>query len=149
MQQSILEQLDRFTRRVCQTGNVWILHDGNDCATTIAHDFEDDYGDSPELLCFWSSEDAARARAEDEWENYSPTPIPIGNFIEKWCTRMADDGVIAGIDLDENMNGPEREPLQLLLDIITELKRTNKNVTLVKFKNITEIVEYVKRALDL
>ncbi|STC96299.1 Uncharacterised protein [Chryseobacterium carnipullorum] len=61
---------------------------------------------------------------------------------------MNNDGLVAGTNFDSNLFGFEAEPLELVLDIIEELKRTGKTINLVKFENIQDMETQIKDVLS-
>jgi hypothetical protein len=90
----------------------------------------------------------ARACATNGWEGYAVKEIPLNKFMENWCVGMHYDGVLTGVEFDSGMFGMETEPLELLADIITELKATEKEVELENYEDLNELEEIVNQFLD-
>lgn len=61
---------------------------------------------------------------------------------------MNNDGLVVGTNFDSNLFGFEAEPLELVIDIIEELKKTGKNITLRKFKSIEEMETQIREVLS-
>ena len=67
-----------------------------------------------------------------------------GENIENWCLGMANDGLLVGTQFDQNLFGYEVEPLDLILELTTELKSINKDLQFRKFKGIIDLEKQVK-----
>ncbi|MDR1274762.1 MAG: DUF2750 domain-containing protein [Odoribacteraceae bacterium] len=136
---------ENFIRRVCETGVAWTLRDDEGFVTTDSNEYENEEGEALALFCFWSGEGEARACAVEQWSAYRPEAIPLGTFIEEWCVWMSDDEMLAGIEFDGDLVGHEQEPLQLVLDLASELSRTGRQVTLSKFERLEELTAIIER----
>jgi len=149
LQDSILirQRYDRFIRKVTETENVWVLKSKTGFATSSSNNIEKDDGDSIEVICFWSEKALAKSCAKDEWSEYEPIQIPLNEFIESWCIGMYYDGLIVGINLDQNMFGYESAPLELIVEIIKEIKTTNKKILLEEYSNIDELLDKINLIL--
>ncbi|MDN3692860.1 DUF2750 domain-containing protein [Chryseobacterium tructae] len=136
-----------FIRKICETKIVYGLKDGKGYATSYSNDLEYEDGEPVQIICFWS--DAARAKScvYNEWSRYEPTPIPLDEFLENWCLGMNSDGLIVGIDFDRNLFGYEAEPLELALEIIEELRKNDKFLTLRKFNDMEDMKNQIKDVL--
>jgi hypothetical protein len=51
-----------------------------------------------------------------------------------------------GIDLDQQLLGFEIEPLELILEMVKELKLSNKTLAFESYTNIAELEKYVMEA---
>lgn len=99
----------QFVEEAKTHGVVYVLADGEDLLVVESVEFED-----TDVMPFWSSEEAARAHCSDEWAVYKPEAIPLDVFCDGWLKEMYDDGVLIGTNWDEDLNGPEVEPRELL-----------------------------------
>ncbi|WET50451.1 DUF2750 domain-containing protein [Chryseobacterium indologenes] len=137
-----------FIRKVSETEIVYGLKDEKGYATSYSNDLEYEDGGPVQIICFWS--DAARAKScvDREWNRYEASPIPLNEFLENWCLGMNSDGLILGVDFDSNLFGYEAEPLELVLEMIKELKKNNKSLTLRKFDDLEDMENQIREVLE-
>lgn len=137
-----------FIKKITETETVYALKDGNGYATSYSNETEYENGGEVQVICFWS--DAARAKSciANEWNHYKPSSIPLTEFVENWCLGMNVDGLLAGTDFDSNLFGYEVEPLELILDIIEELKASGKTLDLRKFESIDDLENQIIEVLE-
>ena len=112
---SIREAYEHFIEEVLGTEIVWGLSDGENWATCESEDFE-----GREVIPFWSNENFAKLLCTDDWSVYQPTPIRFDEFIDDWLHGMAEDEVMVGINWDEELVGPELEPIWVMDDLLEE-----------------------------
>lgn len=113
------EEIREFVERVIAEGDVWALEHPEGWATAPSA-----VADDLAVIPFWSEETRARACATDEWSEYTPSPIPLDDFLEHWLPGMEADGLLAGVEWSEDLEGVEMPPLELqiiLEDEIAEL----------------------------
>lgn len=136
-----------FIKKVCETETVHGLKDDKGYATSYSNDLEYEDGEPVQIICFWS--DAARAKScvDREWNRYEASLIPLNEFLENWCLGMNSDGLVVGINFDSNLFGYEAEPLELALEIIEELKKNNKSLSLRKFNDLKDMEVQIKEVL--
>jgi hypothetical protein len=96
------------------------------------------------VTCFWAEKIRAKSCINGEWRKYKVTEISLPEFIENWCIGMENDGLLVGTQFDQNMFGFEAKPLELVLDILTELKSLNKNINFLNFNEIDDLEMQVK-----
>ena len=60
---------------------------------------------------------------------------------------MANEGYIIGLEFNENLEGMEADPLDLLLEIIKQLKSANITVELDYFKDIDDLEKQARKFL--
>lgn len=137
-----------FIKKITETETVYALKDGNGYATSYSNEAEYEDGEEVQIICFWS--DAARAKSciENEWNHYEPSPIPLNEFVENWCLGMNSDGLLVGTNFDSNLLGYEAEPLELILDIIEELRSSGKSLELRKFENMEDLEKQIREVLE-
>lgn len=136
--------LDNFLNKVSETSTVWALQDNESYAVSVSNEFETEDGDPAGMVCFWSDKQLAKASAVDDWQNHEPVKIQLGDFVENFCIGIAHDGLMVGIDFNENMIGLEIDAFDLILEISKHLKRTKKQIVLTKYKNLEELVQEIK-----
>ncbi|HEX2960090.1 MAG TPA: DUF2750 domain-containing protein [Chitinispirillaceae bacterium] len=134
----------QFIQQVCKSGNVWGLENEEGFAMASSAEFENSDGNAAEVLCFWSDINLAKACANDEWKAYSTTKIELGDFMENWCIGMFEDELLAGTDFDAALSGYELDPLDLILDLCEELKKSNHAIRFENYADIDEFIEEVK-----
>lgn len=137
-----------FIKKITETETVYALKDGNGYATSYSNESEYEDSEEVQIICFWS--DAARAKSciENQWNHYEPSPIPLNEFVENWCLGMNSDGLLVGTNFDSNLFGYEAEPLELILDIIEELRSSGKSLELRKFENMEDLEKQIREVLE-
>ena len=93
---------------------------------------------------FWSDRAMAESCKKEEWATYQVTEISLSDFMEFWCLGMFEDGVVAGIDFDENLYGEEDVPTELLKKIIEEVEKMDVKITFKNFKSIKHLKNYLE-----
>lgn len=74
--------------------------------------------DDTDVLLFFSSKEFANDCKKAEWKNYHLVTLSLENFIEHWLPNMIRDGLLCGLDWDDNLNGIELSPDGILNDIL-------------------------------
>ncbi|WP_298549269.1 DUF2750 domain-containing protein [uncultured Aquimarina sp.] len=138
----------KFIKTVSESGIVYGLKSKNGFATSSSTQHEDDKGNPIGIICFWSEKVRAKSCTKDEWKKYKVTEIPLIEFIENWCIGMINDGLLIGTQFDQNLFGYEAEPLELILDLSSELKSLGKELNFKKFDGITDLERQVKDAAE-
>ncbi len=110
------ENLDRFIVEAIENGCVWSLQGPEGWALCGSEKYE-----GTDVMPFWSQETFARIHCQDDWKDYEPMAIELGEFLEDWLTGMHEDVVLVGINWDEELEGVEIEPLDLLEEFDGEL----------------------------
>ncbi len=110
------ENLDRFIVEAMELGCVWGLEgpDGWALSASEAHDDVD-------VMPFWSQEGFARSHCQDDWKDYKPVAIELVEFLEDWLPGMHEDVLLVGINWNEELEGEELEPLDLLEEFELEM----------------------------
>ena len=49
----------------------------------------------------WSTQELALQHCVDEWKDYVPTKITLSDWLEFWLEDLSEDGVIVGINWQE------------------------------------------------
>lgn len=103
------QNIEQFVDDVLETQQIWGLkHPDMGWAVCESNEYED-----TTVYVFWSNEGSARQHISEEWSDYAATPIDLEPFLEEWLFGMNEEGLLAGIDWDENLVGDEVEPLDL------------------------------------
>ncbi len=138
----------KFVKTVSESEIVYGLKSKNGFATSNSTQYEDDNGNPIEMMSFWAEKVRAKSCAKDEWEKYKVTEIPLTEFIENWCIGMANDGLLIGTQFDQNLFGYEIEPLDLIIELTSELKSIGKDLTFRKFNGIADLEKKVKGIIN-
>ncbi len=97
-----------FIKGIKASGKVWGVATPEGWVVCDSETFED-----TDVIPFWSDEADARAHCSDEWADNEPQSISLEDFIERWLTGMAEDGVLAGPNWTDELAGLEIEPEDL------------------------------------
>lgn len=110
------ENYDRFIVESVENGLVWGLEgaDGFAVCPSIKHEETD-------VMPFWSTRELAQAVCVDDWVVYKPVAIDMEEFLEEWLPGLHEDVVMVGLNWNEDLEGAEEEPLDLLEDFDEEL----------------------------
>ena len=134
----------RFVKTVSDSEIVYGLKSKNGYATSSSTQYEDDVGKPIGMICFWAEKVRAKSCAKDEWRKYKVTEISLAEFMENWCVGMSNDGLLIGTQFDQNLLGHEVEPLDLILELTSELKSIEKDLNFKKFNGIADLEKQVK-----
>lgn len=141
------ERYKNFLATICETQKVYGLESNDGFATSDSNDYTDENGEPVEILCFWSKKALAEKSANNDWADFTAIEIPLNEFIENWCVGMSNDALLIGTDFDENLAGLEIEPLELVLEIIQELKDLQKELVFQNFENLEDIENQIMEIL--
>ena len=144
----IEERHRRFIRTVCDSEIVYGLENKEGFATSSSMEHEDENGDPIVIICFWAEEALAKSCITEDWSNYRISPISLSDFLENWCVGMENDGLLVGTEFDQNMFGHEVNPLELILELLKELKSKGKDLSLNKFEGISDLEKQVKNIVE-
>ncbi|MFL0803541.1 MAG: DUF2750 domain-containing protein [Agarilytica sp.] len=113
---SVGDELDAiyesFIVQAIEVGCVWGLEGEEGWALCPSSN-----NDAIDTMPFWSDPDAANAKCRDEWSHYKAVPISLEELLDEWLPGMHEDVLLVGIDWNEDLEGEEVEPLDLLEDI--------------------------------
>lgn len=147
---NITEKLkhEEFVRKVCETNIIYGLESDEGFATSSSNEFDDENGEPIEMICFWSHKKQATSCIKNNWAEYAVAEMPLSEFIENWCIGMNNDGLIIGTNFDENMSGFEIEPLELILELVKELRINKSDISFLEFDNLDDLEKQIKSAND-
>ncbi|WP_017443872.1 DUF2750 domain-containing protein [Gayadomonas joobiniege] len=66
-----------------------------------------------EVLLVWHSQEAAAATCTEEWSNYKPSAIPLAEYFDFWLEELGQDGVMIGLNWQDNGENIEVEMVEL------------------------------------
>jgi hypothetical protein len=139
---------EKFVKKVCETNLVYGLENEDGFATSSSNDLEDEDGKPIGIICFWSEKALAKSGIKNGWEEYEPTEINQAEFIENWCIGIDNDELLVGTNFDQNMFGYEIEGYELILELIEELKKKNKELDFEKFENLEDLEVQIREAME-
>ena len=91
--------LKSFLNQVKDTQKIWALQDKNsqDWVVLDSVNFE-----NTEVMPLWSTEALAKSHCVQEWADYVPAAISVAEWMEFWFEDLLEDGVIIGLNWQEN-----------------------------------------------
>ena len=105
--------LSTFLAAVKNTQSFWALQEksSEDWVVLDSINFE-----NTEVMPLWSSQDLAQKHCIDEWQQYVPVKISLSDWLEFWLEDLSEDGVIIGINWqEESSHAEDNEYLELEL----------------------------------
>lgn len=67
-----------------------------------------------DVMPFWSSPELAEIHNREDWSHYEVAAISLEEFMDDWLEGLHKDALMVGLDWDENLEGEEHEPLDVL-----------------------------------
>lgn len=107
-----LRRADKFLKEAIGSKKVYYLKKDEGVEVFESSDFEDEEGNSGLVIVFWSESFLDHARALGEGLDLQE--LDLEKFKEAWLKGMDQDGVVAGLNWDQNGIGVECLPLELL-----------------------------------
>jgi hypothetical protein len=106
--------LSTFLSDVKSTQSFWALQEksGEDWVVLDSINFEE-----TDVMPLWSTQTLAKLHCVDEWEGYVPTEITLSDWLEFWLEDLGEDGVIVGINWQEeaeNSSNDSETPIDYL-----------------------------------
>ena len=102
---------DQFIEDCLNFGCLWGLEGPEGWALCASEKY-----DNTNVMPFWSQPELAQLHCRDEWQAYQVVPIALAEFLDEWLPGMHNDVFLVGINWDEDLEGEEVEPLDLLAD---------------------------------
>ncbi|WP_111642694.1 DUF2750 domain-containing protein [Marinimicrobium alkaliphilum] len=112
----LTENFDRFVVEAIATGCVWGLEGAEGWALCPS-----EVWNTSDVMPLWSQQEFALAHCQDEWKDYKPQPISLEELLDDWLPGMHDDGLLIGVNWNDELEGEEIEPLDLLHEFEQEL----------------------------
>ena len=134
-----MSQFNQFIKEICNEEKVYILSSEEGFAISYSEEFEYEDGSNLEIIWFWSKTDLAEKAKQNEWKNHKIETIDLNTFLEEWLFGMIEEVSLVGINFDESSKGEEDSPLDTILAIVHELKKSDKSFKLNHFKDLNEI----------
>jgi hypothetical protein len=112
----ISENFDRFIVEVIENGCLWGLEGPEGWALCASEKYSDS-----DVMPIWCQREFSERHCREEWSEYKPVAIDLEEFLDDWLPGMHDDVLLVGVNWDENLEGDETEPLDLLEEFEQEL----------------------------
>lgn len=74
------------------------------------------------VMPFWSQPEYAQVHQKNEWLAYKVMAISLEEFLDDWLIGMHKDAILTGINWNEQLDGEEYEPLDILSEFEHVLK---------------------------
>ena len=96
---STANTLSTFIGQVKDTQILWALQDkaSEDWVVLDSVNFE-----NTEVMPLWSTEALAKKHCVEEWADYIPAAISVAEWMEFWVEDLLEDGVIIGLNWQED-----------------------------------------------
>jgi len=105
----------KFIAEVLETNTVYFLKRGKYAEESESNNYEDEERNPLSIIPFWSKTYIPYAR---KWSDESELhELSLEEFIKCWLKGMTADGVIVGLNWDQNGLGYECTPLTLIEDL--------------------------------
>ncbi len=111
------ENLDRFILEAIAQGCVWGLEGPEGWALCASEKYEES-----DVMPLWSQQEFAQVHCLDDWQAYVPVAIDLGELLEEWLPGMHEDLLLIGVNWNQDLEGDELEPLDLLEEFEQELQ---------------------------
>lgn len=131
--------MSQFIKEICQDQKVYLLTSDQGFAISYSEEFEYEDGSNLEVICFWSNTDLAEKAKQNQWKNHKIDSIELNTFLEEWLFGMIEEVSLVGINFDETSKGEEQSPLDVILALIHELKKSQPDFKLNHFESLNEI----------
>ena len=91
--------LKSFLEQVKDNQVLWALQDksSEDWVVLDSINFE-----NTEVMPLWSTQELAKNHCVEEWAEYLPVAITVADWMEYWVEDLLEDGVIIGLNWQEN-----------------------------------------------
>ena len=99
----------QFFEDAIHMGCVWALQSENGWALCASEKHEE-----TDVIPFWSQPEFAQTHVSGDWQSYDVVAISLEEFLDDWLTGMHQDVVMVGINWNDELEGEEYEPLDIL-----------------------------------
>ena len=140
--------INTFIQTIVRSNELFVIEDKEGAAMSQSLLFQNEDGLPVGVICFWSDKNKAQNCCAEDWEEYRPQAICLGTFIEDYLVPVYNESLIAGLDLNESMEGTEADPLHIIELLIAELKLQNKKPELEYFKDLNDLEQQLKRLIS-
>ena len=142
-----MKKYEDFIAGICNTKLVYTLKNEQGFATTSSINYEGAAGQKVPVVCFWSDLAMAQACCPGAWEDFEPVAYTLQGFLEQLCVWLASQGILIGVDFDDEMYGFEAEPPALIRDVMALLAESKIELPLEIFDNLEEVARAAEKTL--
>lgn len=139
--------IKNFIEKIIKNDSVYIIEYKDEIAIAESLLFKTNANEPVNVVCFWSDKEQAMKCCNEIWKNYKPNEVCIATFIEDYLVNIYNESFIVGIDFNEKIEGIEADPLDVISELIKELKKQNINLELEYFKNLTDLENQLQKLL--
>jgi len=136
-----------FLKTVVKKKKVYSIDNEEGIASASIEQSDSDLATANELLFFWSEKRLAQVHCLGEWADYTPKEISLADFLENWCIGMHSDKMLVGTNFDKDLIGYELAPLELVLGILTKLKKAGDSLSFSRYESMAEFEVLVREHL--
>ncbi|MCU4675116.1 DUF2750 domain-containing protein [Catenovulum sp. 2E275] len=91
-----------FAEAIRGDQKMWALTAGNDEDWVVV---DSQFNPEDEVFLVWDTQEAAQAACTEEWEIYTPSAIPVQEYLDFWVEELGAEGVLLGLNwLDDQEN---------------------------------------------
>ncbi|MEM6725376.1 MAG: DUF2750 domain-containing protein [Bacteroidota bacterium] len=148
LEADIQQRHEKFIQEVVNKKTVYSLKSKEGYAVLGSSQYVDEDESPIPVLCFWSNEAEAKLSGKKNWPKFKPKKISLASFLENWCAGMYTEGDLAGTNFDWNLFGKESDPLDLAIELIEEIKRTNTKVQLEDYADLDGLETQIRTLLQ-
>jgi acyl carrier protein len=145
--ETVKARYDAFVTTVCASRKIYMLQSEEGFANSTSNSYTGENDEPIELICFWSTEALAENCQADEWTEFEITDISLEEFIENACIGISNDDMMIGVDFDSNLIGYEVDPLELILDLLEEVKTKKLPLKLQNYKTPQDLINEIESVL--
>lgn len=123
----LMEEIDpryiQFIQQTVQQRMVYTLQDEEGfLAQCPSEEHDDTIGEPVIVECFWGNKNDAQMCQQDEWQNFQLVDLTLDEFMYDFLLDMDADTKLVGVAFDAQLYGIEVEPIELLCDLLAEIK---------------------------
>ncbi|MBA5791870.1 DUF2750 domain-containing protein [Flavobacterium sp. xlx-214] len=139
--------IKQFINEIITSNEVFVVEHKGEVAVSQSVLFKNDDASPVNVICFWSSKEMAKNCCIEDWKMYKPQSICLATFLEDYLVQVYNESYIAGLNFNESMEGVEADPLDVILEIITVLKKDKISIELEYFKDINDLENQLRKLL--
>lgn len=128
--------LKSIISEIIESQTIFTLSNGENYASVESQYEEDEQGLPIEVMCIWSNEHIAKENIREEWSGYQLTSISTNDFLEDWCVGLFNDGLAFCINMQEERDAIEEQPLNFAFELADELRSKGIKVSFQSYKDI-------------
>ncbi len=114
-QTTINKEYQLFLNEIFTHQEIWLLESQEGMACHPS--FEDN---QQMCILFWSNGILAEAERDGDFENLEARNLSLAEFMENWLPGMDDEGVVCGLNWQNEEGGMEILPADLLEDLMKQ-----------------------------